>query len=158
MRASFLPEIYLSIYLFRGGPVPSDLGVRNNQTSLKALCLWNDTTLPVTRFLGFNTRRKRSSASASASGSCCSFTDREREYPCTLIYVAYATATTCCAVGARAVGTRRGDGPSRGLASKADGWGRLAARDGAGPEGGWGNKWWVRWRGASASSEVPLRR
>ena len=22
----------------------------------------------------------------------------------------------------------------------------------------WGNKWWVRWRGASASSEVPLRR
>ena len=72
--------------------------------------------------------------------------------------VAYATATTCCAVGARAVGTRRGDGPSRGLASKADGWGRLAARDGAGPEGGWGNKWWVRWRGASASSEVPLRR
>ena len=65
---------------------------------------------------------------------------------------------SCCAVGARAVGTRRGDGPSRGLASKADGWGRLAARDGAGPEGGWGNKWWVRWRGASASSEVPLRR
>ena len=37
--------------------------------------------------------------------------------------VAYATATTCCAVGARAVGTRRGDGPSRGLASKADGAG-----------------------------------
>jgi len=35
------------------------------------------------------------------------------------------------------------DGPSRGLAAKADGW---------------GNKWWVRWRGASASSEVPLRR
>ena len=57
--------------------------------------------------------------------------------------VAYATATTCCAAGARAVGTRRGDGPSRGLAPKADGW---------------GNKWWVRWRGASASSEVPLRR
>jgi hypothetical protein len=23
---------------------------------------------------------------------------------------------------------------------------------------GWGNKWWVRWRGASASLEVPLRR
>ena len=30
-------------------------------------------------------------------------------------------ATTCCAAGARAVGTRRGDGPSRGLAPKADG-------------------------------------
>jgi len=29
------------------------------------------------------------------------------------------------AVGARAVGTRRGDGPSRGLASKADGAGWL---------------------------------
>jgi hypothetical protein len=28
---------------------------------------------------------------------------------------------TCCAAGARAVGTRRGDGPSRGLAPKADG-------------------------------------
>ena len=35
--------------------------------------------------------------------------------------VASATATTCCAAGARAVGTRRGDGPSRGLAPKADG-------------------------------------
>ena len=32
-----------------------------------------------------------------------------------------ATATTCCAAGARAVGTRRGDGPCRGLAPKADG-------------------------------------
>ena len=39
--------------------------------------------------------------------------------------VAYATATTCCAAGACAVGTRRGDGPSRGLASKADGAGWL---------------------------------
>ena len=36
----------------------------------------------------------------------------------------------------------RWHGPSRGLAPKADG----------------ANKWWVRWRGASASSEVPLRR
>jgi hypothetical protein len=43
--------------------------------------------------------------------------------------VAYATATTCCAVGARAVGTRRGDGPSRGLASKADGAGWLPASE-----------------------------
>ena len=58
--------------------MPSDLGVRNNQTDEpEALCLWNDTTLPVTRFLGCNTRRKRSSASASASGSCYSFIDRE---------------------------------------------------------------------------------
>jgi hypothetical protein len=39
--------------------------------------------------------------------------------------VAYAIATTCCAAGARAVGTRRGDGPSRGLAPKADGAGWL---------------------------------
>ena len=39
--------------------------------------------------------------------------------------VAYATVTTCCTAGARAVGTRRGDGPSRGLAPKADGAGWL---------------------------------
>jgi hypothetical protein len=43
--------------------------------------------------------------------------------------VAYATATTCCAAGARAVGTRRGDGPSRGLAPKADGAGWLPASE-----------------------------
>ena len=37
--------------------MPSDLGVRNNQTDEpEALCLWNDTTLPVTRFLGFTIR------------------------------------------------------------------------------------------------------
>jgi hypothetical protein len=33
-------------------------------------------TLPATRFLGFNTRSKRSIATPSASGSCCSFNDR----------------------------------------------------------------------------------
>jgi len=57
--------------------VPSDLGVRNNHTSEHALCLWNERTLLVTRFLGFTMRSKRSSASASASGSCYSFIDRE---------------------------------------------------------------------------------
>eukprot|EP00964_Phaeocystis_antarctica_P080463 scaffold50252_cov60-Phaeocystis_antarctica.AAC.1 len=52
-----------------------------------------------------------------------------------------ARHTTCCAAGARAVGTRRGDGPSRGprrrmgqqiRASKIWGGGVVGAR------GGWG--------------------
>ena len=72
----FYLSISLSAISFRGGLVPSDLGVRNNQTSTPALCLWNDTTLPAARFLGFNTRSKRSIVTPSASGSCCSFNDR----------------------------------------------------------------------------------
>ena len=52
-------------------------GCSYNHTSEHTLCLWNERTLPVTRFLGFTIRRKRSSASASASGSCYSFINRE---------------------------------------------------------------------------------
>ena len=80
-----------------------------------------------------------------------------------------ASAACCCAAAPasreRRWCTFRGEGEAAGELQRpgapikacfgGDGhWGRLAARDGAGPEGGWGNKWWVRWRGASASSEV----
>jgi hypothetical protein len=64
--------------------------------------------------------------------------------------------------GGRFLTARRGDGPTLVV-----GWPRRRMEQAGcrrarwrGPraEGGWGNKWWVRWRGASASSKVPLRR
>ena len=87
-----------------------------------------------------------------------------------------ASAACCCAAAPasreRRWCTFRGEGEAAGELQrpgapiKACFWWRQAlgqagcATDGAGPErsGGWGNKWWVRWRGVTASSEVPLRR
>jgi len=47
---------------FRGGLVPSDLGVGLQPHEPEALCLWNDTTLPATGFLGFLDPQKHSAA------------------------------------------------------------------------------------------------
>ena len=59
--------------------------------------------------------------------------------PTTCTSAASATATTCCAVGAHAVGTRYGLGETMGLVSRV-----------GGPEGGWDHKqtrrveiWWL---------------